>query len=281
MKWPLPKSLQLKHKYAINSQYLGDDRILAWSNLGYWDEHCTDYVQACRQLADQLAKAIHLNAQDVLLDLGCGQGASLVHWQQVYDITDLTAVELQAACIAQIQQHIAVLPTLYHASFLQLAELNIQKQFDAVLCIDAAYHCSLPLFLAAVCSVLAPQGRFGFHYLALSEQFFQLSAMQQKRYAYLLKAADVDIRHLSSITRLQQQLEQHGFDQVHIQDISESVFKGFSDYFQHLKTVQAPHRLNIDYFKIMMTAKLCRQLYQQGMLQYVQVSAQFGRREKF
>lgn len=276
MKWPLPKSLQLKHKYAINSQYLGDDRILAWSNLGYWDAHCTDYVQACRQLADQLAMAIDLKAQDALLDLGCGQGASLLHWQQVYGVTDLTAVELQASCVAQIQQHIAVLPTLYRASFLQLAELNIQKRFDAILCIDAAYHCALAPFLAAVCSVLAPQGRLGFHYLALSEQFFQLSDIQQKRYAYLLKAADVNIHNLSTMTMLQQQLEQQGFDQVDIQDISIPVLKGFADCFQHLKTVQAQHRFNIDYFKIMMTAKLCQQLYQQGMLQYVQVSARYG-----
>lgn len=270
--WPF-KSFQLKHKYAINSQYLGDDRILAWSNLGYWDEHCTDYVQACRKLADQLAQAIHLTPQDALLDLGCGQGASLVHWQQVYDIQDITAVELQAACIEQIQQHLKPVPHLYQASFLQLDQLNIQKKFDAVLCIDAAYHSPLDRFLAAVHGALKPQGRLGFHYLALAEQFFQLSPLQQKRYCYLLKAADVDIRYLPTISELQHQLIQHGFESIQITDISLPVFKGFADYFQYLKTQQTAQRLNIDYFKIMMTAKLCQQLYQQGMIQYVQVGA--------
>lgn len=272
--WPF-KSHQPKHKYAINSQYLGDDRVLAWSNLGYWDEHCTNYVQACRKLADQMAQAIELSSDDALLDLGCGQGASLVHWQQIYGIHDLTAVELQGACIEKIQRHLEPLPLLYQASFLQLDQLNIQKKFDAVLCIDAAYHSPLDQFLATVYKLLKPQGRLGFHYLALSAQFFQLSPLQQMRYRYLLKAADIDLDHVQTVSGLEQQLRTHHFEQIQIQDISLPVLKGFADYFQYLKTGQAIPHFNIDYFKIMMTAKLCQQLYQQGMLQYVQVSARY------
>ncbi|ECE6726544.1 SAM-dependent methyltransferase, partial [Salmonella enterica subsp. enterica] len=43
---------KLPHKYAIDAARLGDERTLAWSNLGYWD-NTTDYKTACCQLADQ------------------------------------------------------------------------------------------------------------------------------------------------------------------------------------------------------------------------------------
>lgn len=272
--WPWSKSLQVKHKYAINSQYLGDNRVLAWSNLGYWDESCTDYVQACCTLADRLAQAVQLSSQDCLLDLGCGQGASLLHWQQQYAVSNLSAVELQLTCIEQIQQQLQPNPTLYRMSFLQLQQLKLDQKFDVVLCIDAAYHSPLNTLLASVQTVIATSGRLGFHYLTLSEKFEQLTRIQQQYYRYLLKAADVDLDQLTTVAVLQQSLTRCGFKQIAIEDISQPVLAGFAQYIQQLKLEKQQSKLNVDYLKISMTAKLCQQLYRQGMLQYVQVCAQ-------
>lgn len=273
-RWSWLKSLHVKHKYAINSRYLGDDRILAWSNLGYWDEHCTSYVQACQALADCLAQAVQLAPQDRLLDLGCGQGASLKHWQQHYQVSDLTAVELQAACIEKIQQQLKSCPTLYRMSFLQLHQLKLDQKFDVILCIDAAYHSPLNAFLSSVQTVLAQGGRLGFHYLALSEQFEHLNIRQQRYYRYLLKAADVDLSQLQTISALKQSLSSAGLEQIKIEDLSQPVFAGFAKYIQQLKLKKDQGKFNIDYFKISLTAQLCQQLYQKGMLRYVQISVQ-------
>lgn len=73
----------IPHKYAIDASSLGDSEELAWTNLGFWKNTQT-YREACRQLADHLAQAVNLNSKDHLLDLGCGQGASLLHWLQHY-----------------------------------------------------------------------------------------------------------------------------------------------------------------------------------------------------
>lgn len=271
--WPWFKSLRIKHKYAINSQYLGDNRILAWSNLGYWDQYCTSYVQACGHLADRLAKAVHLCADDRLLDLGCGQGASLVHWQKQYQIHDLSAVELQTACIQQIQQYLDSVH-LYQISFLQLDQLDLTEKFDVVLCIDAAYHSPLALFLDAILSVLNINGRIGFHYLVLSDQFQQLSQLKQQYYRYLLRAVDVDLDQLGTRCAIQQRMYDMGFRQVEITDISQPVLAGFAQYIQQIKSEKQHNRLNIDYLKITMTAHLCQLLYRQGMLRYIEVAAQ-------
>ena len=176
------QAIGLQHKYAINAQQLGDDAALPWSNLGYWDDANSSYPEACRQLADQLAQAVHLDANDRLLDLGCGQGASLLHWQQHYQLKDIEAVELQPACVMHIQKHLPHLSAIHQQSFLNLEQIPFQRKFDVVLCIDAAYHSNLNLFLDSVASVLNSNGRLGFHYLMLSDKWLKLNSLQQKKY---------------------------------------------------------------------------------------------------
>jgi cyclopropane fatty-acyl-phospholipid synthase-like methyltransferase len=94
------------HKYAIDAKRLGDDSLLAWSNLGYWQNQYDDYPQACQSLADQIAASIQLKQSDRVLDLGCGQGASLLHWLRYYQIQQLSAVELQPECAKRIQKQL-------------------------------------------------------------------------------------------------------------------------------------------------------------------------------
>lgn len=258
------------HKYAINAKLLGDDAELAWSNLGYWQADALPYPAACRALADHLAQAVGLNSNDRLLDLGCGQGASLLHWQAQYQVRQLSAVELQPACVAKIQRCAALQADVRCGSFLDLKRIFPQPAFDAALCIDAAYHCSLNAFLPSVYPVLAANGRLGFHYLMLSEKYLHLNALQKLRYQALLKAADVSLQDLLLPSALHQCLEKFKFTDIQIQDISAQVFAGFSAYEAgHLQSNAA----GVDRFKIQATAKLCRILYEEGIVRYVQIAA--------
>ncbi len=272
MKWLQAIRQKLpRHKYAINAKQLGDDAELAWSNLGYWEDATSSYPAACRQLADQLAQAVSLNASDRLLDLGCGQGASLLYWQQHYQVQHIEAVELQASCVIQIQKHFPQITAIYPQSFLNLKQIPFKQRFDVVLCIDAAYHSNLNSFLDSAGSVLNSKGRLGFHYLMLSGQWLKLTALQQQKYKWLLKAADVNLEHLMTASELEQTLQHHDFSDIEIRDISKAVLYGFANYFQHLRQSPKQSR-SVDAFKIRMTAKLCQQLYQDGLLNYVQIS---------
>ena len=257
-----------RHKYAINAKLLGDDCECAWTNLGYWDDATSFYPMACQQLAEHLAQAVQLQPQDRLLDLGCGQGASLKYWLEHYQIQNLEAVELQQRCVNKIQKNIQ-LNAIHCQSFLNLKQIPFQNQFDVVMCIDAAYHSDLDVFLNATHSVLKSNGRLGFHYLMLSDQ--SLSTQQKIQYAWLLKAADVKFDHLKKHVGIQRQLQQHGFDAVHIQDISEQVLQGFSHYIS--KQQISLQQYGIDQMKIQMTAKLCRTLFVDGIIKYVQINA--------
>ena len=96
------------HKYAIDAKRLGDDTLLAWSNLGYWQGQQHNYPLACQSLADQIAASVQLKSTDRVLDLGCGQGASLVFWMEHFQIQNLSAVELQTECVEKIQKNLFI-----------------------------------------------------------------------------------------------------------------------------------------------------------------------------
>ena len=258
------------HKYAINSRILGDDAELAWSNLGYWEDAKSSYPQACQELAFHLAQSIQLTSNDHLLDLGCGQGASLIFWLKQFQIQNLSAVELQPHCVEKIQKNLNSKVKITQDSFLNLKNIYPQHSLDAVLCIDAAYHSDLNSLLFSVFDILNSKGRFAFHYLMLSDEFLNLNSLQQLKYQSLLKAADVNLKHLNSKQGLHAQLENAGFEVLDIADLSTPVLQGFARYIQQQKPGAA--HFNLDQFKIQMTAKLCEKLYSDGLIRYVQIS---------
>ena len=257
-----------QHKYAINAQMLGDRAALAWSNLGYWSDSHTNYVQAAEALADHLAQAIQLSPHDHLLDLGCGQGASLKYWMDHYHPARIEAVELQSACIELIQQH---LPNLYihHHSFLNLAQLPSTQPFSVIVCIDAAYHCNLNELLLSMSSVLAENGRVGFHILMLTEKWQKLRTLQRLRYQAILKSADVQVQDLLCRQGIEKSLKNQNFQKIQIENLSRPVLAGFAYYIDQRQL----KRLNLDAFKIKMTAKLCQTLFDDDLVRYVQVTA--------
>ena len=68
---------------------------------------------------------------------------------------------------------------------------------------------------------------------------------------------------------LTQTLQQQGFQEIQIDDLSLGVLRGFAHYIQSLPR----QAFSLDTFKIRMTAKLCHKLYNDGLVHYVQVSA--------
>lgn len=260
-----------KHKYAINAKLLGDSSELAWSNLGLW-QGSENYIVACEQLAEHLAEQIHLTSTDHVLDLGVGYGASLLYWQKKYHIENIEGVEIQKYCVNKINQYFNDVVPIYCDSYLNLKHIPFQKKFDAIICIDSAYHSALDLFLDSISTVLNSKGRVGFHYLARSDVWTEASYIQKVKTTVLLKSADVHIGEVRSQSQIIDCLHHFKFQNVEIIDLSEPVFLGFAkyieEYFQH-------HQKNLDVFKIKMTAKLCRKLFEEGLIQYVLVTAQY------
>ena len=261
-----------KHKYAINVVLLGDSSECAWSNLGFWSEnHKSTYPQACENLAHHLAQRLNLNSKDQLLDLGCGYGASLLLWQKNYYLKNIQAVELQKQCVNLIRRNIKNIP-VFCESYLNLKHIMFENKFDVILCLDSAYHSDLNSFINSACTVLNSKGRIGFHTLMLSEKWNTLTSLQKQKYSWLLKVADVKLKNLNSKEKLEQCLKKFEFRKIEIENLSKPVLYGFSDYVeQGLKE----NKKNVDDLKIRMTAKLCKKLFEDDFIRYVQVSAEY------
>ena len=262
-----------QHKYAINAAMLGDAAECAWSNLGDWDDVPSSYPHACRQLAAQLAQSVALNSNDVLLDLGCGQGASLLFWQQQYAVRHIEAVELQQDCVDKIRKNLSFLHKVYCESFLNLKQIDFQFKFDVVLCVDAAYHSNLNSFLDSIHSVLNSKARIAFHYLVLTEKYQTLNSFEKLKLKALLKSADVKLVDLNSYAATEAMIQKHSFQNIKINTLSKPVFLGFANYVQANKQC-AKGQWGLDALKIQMTAKLCGKLYAAGLVDYVQISAE-------
>ena len=274
MRLPQPSALKKlfplpQHKYAIQSSLLGDASVYPWSNLGLWQSNDL-YVDAACRLADHLAQSIDLNSNDVLLDLGCGQGASLLHWQQQYQVKQVIGVELQSQHVNHLQALNSTQCQVLQGSFLNLNSLSLAHPISAVICVDAAYHVPVVDFLSQVHAVLNSKGRVAFHTLVLAPEALSLTRVAWQKLALLLKAADVDLAQLFQTEQLTGLMQASGWQQVYIDDLSEHVFAGFADYIEH----RAIGWGSVDALKIQMTAKLCRRLYADGLIRYVAVRAE-------
>ena len=258
------------HKYAIDAKRLGDDSLLAWSNLGYWQDQHHDYPQACQSLADQIAVSVQLKKDDKVLDIGCGQGASLLHWLKQYQLEQLSAVELQADCVKRIKKQLPQVQ-IYCENFLNLNQQHFLNSFDVIVCIDAAYHSDLNSFLNSTSLVLNSKGRIAFHYLMWSDAWRESSNFKKQQYRYVLRSADVNWQNLMDEQQLTQKLIQKGFTEIEIQDFSKPVLNGFAVYIENKRKERKD--FDLAQLKIDVTAKLCRKLYQDGLVHYIQVSA--------
>lgn len=258
--------------FAIATELLADQAGgPAWSSLGYWAQ-ATDYPEACRRLALLVGEAAELTASDTVLDLACGQGASLVLWPQAFGVQQITAIELQARCVAAIRaESLPAVQAIHQARFdsLPLPEALPAHAFDAVLCVDAAYHArSLADFVAFTGEALKPEGRLVFTTLVQSKALIT-SRWRRGLLRLLLAAAHVPAASVQTSGELRQTLSQQGLCCVAIRHLDADVYNGFADFVQR-RGHELPwsSKFSAGWCKIRLTAWLCRLLHRTGYLHY-------------
>lgn len=262
--------------FAIAADLLTDNPPpLAWSNLGDWTG-TTDYTQACRQLAWRVGNAANLRSDDHVLDMACGNGASLSFWTEAFDVRRISALELQAPCIDKIRrQPPPHLVALAQGRFDTLPAPNVfsPQSLDAAVCVDAAYHAtSLQAFAAFAAHLLRPQGRLAFTTLVLPD-----TSNSRVMHALLLNAlaqARVPAASLQTESAVIDILSQQGFTDIAIDRLDTEVLHGFHSFVQRRsRELSWSRKTSPAWLKIQATAWLCRHLYKSGALHYCLISA--------
>lgn len=262
---------------------------LAWSNLGDWSttgDSALDYPTACRQLALRVGRAAALQPGDAVLDLACGHGASLALWPDAFGVRDVSGLELREDCIAHIRRHaltapstLPTLPALPTLAALVPGRFDTlpppaaltARRFDAVLCVDAAYHArSLAAFAALAAALLPPAGRLAFTTLLRPDPAPALSPALD----FSLARAGIPAASVLRADTLRATLAAQGFRDIHLTLLDTEVLAGFAAFVQRRRAALPWRRqASPGWLKIQATAWLCHTLYRHRALHYVLVSA--------
>lgn len=197
-------------------------RAAAWGNLGLWRSTADDYAGACEALARAVGEAAALRPGDRVLALACGAGEELRLWRAGFGAGALAGIEADPGRAREAA--LRVPDADLHVGPAQDLLAGLTQRFDAVLCVDAAYHLGprLPLF-ERVAGALAAGGRFAFTDLVLDREPSLLLAAAAR-------LAGVPIVDLTDLPTRVAQLRAAGFAEVAATRLDEPVLGGFARF---------------------------------------------------
>jgi len=260
--------------FNINGQLLSSNpQHHVWNNLGYWAND-NDYGAACQALARLHGQAAQLHAGKHILELACGYGAAFELWQTEFNINKISALEYRPQCVDYIkQQSLVQLVHISEGRFYPLPKPLSEVEYDAVVCVDAAYHAqSLTQFFGVIASALKKEGRFAFSTLMLADDYTNYHLTQRVFAQGLLRLAHINKANVLSHAQIMQLAQQQQLTDIQIVPLN-SVFSGFAQWIEQRAT-QLPQQLKLskDWQKIYLTARWCKWLVNHPMLCYVLVS---------
>ncbi len=262
---------------GIDYSLLQDEWIPApWINLGDWSV-TEDYREACHQLALRLGDFLELKADDRLLELACGYGAGLRLWSKSFGVQYCDALEYRRECHdfiesdppSNLDELIKMRAEDFFSSLFS-GQCKGEAGYDAILCVDAAYHFdSLRDLLKASRILLKPGGRIGFHLFCLNSQK-PLAGWLMK----LFELAEVDSREFRNEEDLIREAQKEEFEKVEVVDMTVKVLGGFASFVKR-RSVELGFRekLKPAWWKIRATAWLGNKVLREGWLKYVMVQA--------
>lgn len=163
---PIPSPIRVEEAYDGSSLLFRLLRIHGWGpllNLGYFDllslGHACSFPQGQRRLVRKSVNLLNLRPGEAVLDVACGRGWSTHHIACTHPVRQAIGLDL-------LPLHVQISRGLYGSTpRLEYQEGDATRMpfsdgyFDALSCIEAAFHFDRPRFLSETFRVLKPGGR--------------------------------------------------------------------------------------------------------------------------
>jgi len=256
----------------------------SWGNLGYW-QTATEYSDACRALALLLGEQAGLNPQSVVFDAGFGCGDQLLLWLEHFRVARVCGANLSRSQTAYAKAKLAKAGFPAAAAAIAQGDINDPEAWSAaanrpshVLALDCAYHFpSRVEFFALAQQYLAPTGQLALTDFMLSDQH-RTGSFTHRILRWMLKRshiAEANIVHRETYLR---QLQQTGFSDIRIIDVSEHVMPGFARAILKLRQKNAAAGVGKKIgwsalVKYRVTGRFLDWAYRRSILRYCVISA--------
>ncbi|MEH6661492.1 MAG: class I SAM-dependent methyltransferase [Parasphingorhabdus sp.] len=251
----------------------------SWGNLGYWQRE-TEYSSACRALALLLGEHAGLDHQSVIFDAGFGCGDQLLLWLEHFRVARVRGVNLSRSQTAYARAKLEKSGFPSVATTIVQGDINDPEVWTSasgenkpshVVALDCAYHFPDRLaFIALAHQHLAPAGRLVLTDFILSDQH-RTGSFTHRLLRWMLKRSHIAEANMVHRDLYLSQLQEAGFGEVRIVDISEHVMPGFARFIRTFRGSGQPGWSG--WLKYAVTGRFLQWAYRRSILRYCLISA--------
>lgn len=211
---------------ATQAQLLQPGADSAWASLGLWSEG-DDHPAAATALADLVGRAAGLGPGQRVLSLACGAGDELLLWRDRFGVAEVLGVERDPSAAAMARVRLERAGENDRAIVLTADAMRLDAgalgRFDAVLCVDAAYHLApRRTWLKQAHALLRPGGRLAFTDLSRPAE-----AAQRRGLRAAARLCGLSFDELLDDDAQCERLRAAGFVDVALQRLDAPVLDGF------------------------------------------------------
>ena len=262
---------------APNPRHFEVDRALlhrggearGWANLGDWSR-ATSYAEACEALAVRVGEAAALRSGDVVLEVACGEGEGLSVWLERFGVQLATGLDVHPRFLENARARLThVFGARARFELGDAVDLRRfpSESFDAVLCVDAAYHFdSRRRFVDEAVRVLRPGRRLAVSDLVLHHDPRGLSG--SAAIALAARVCKIPRRNMVTEEHYLEELARAGLEDLTIEHLDVEVLGGFASFVRRHRRANR-HEPSEGWRKLVVTAWAADVAHRRRWLRYV------------